>query len=194
MSKPTAICVYCGSSSNTRESHRVAARDFGRLLAEQDITLVFGGGRVGLMGVMADAALAAGGRVAGVIPRFLMAREVGHSGCSEIHVTETMHERKQKMAELADAFAILPGGLGTLDETFEIVTWKQLGLHDKPIVIVNIDGYWDSLGSLLDNLISENYLPEKHRSLLRMVGSVAEILPALSAMPEGRIELESKWI
>lgn len=194
MAKPTAVCVYCGSSSNTRETHRAAARDLGRMLAEQGTALVFGGGRVGLMGVMADAALAAGGRVVGVIPRFLVAWEVGHTGCTELYETETMHERKQKMAELSDGFAVLPGGLGTLDEAFEIITWRQLGLHDKPIVFANIDGYWDSLRALFDNLVAENYVPEKHRGLVRMVDSVGDVLPALSAMPEGRPGLASKWI
>ena len=194
MTIPKAVCVYCGSSSNTRASHQAAARAFGTLLAERNITLVFGGGRVGLMGIVADAALAAGGRVTGVIPRFLMAREVGHSGCSELHVTETMHDRKRKMAELSDGFAILPGGLGTLDEAFEIITWKQLGLHDKPVVFANIDGYWNSLEALFDNLVDEHYVPRKHRSLIRMVRSVDDLLPALSTSPEGRVELDSKWI
>ena len=194
MSPPSAICIYCGSSSATRLTHRSAAARLGRLLAENGVTMVFGGGRIGLMGLAADAALEAGGRVIGVIPDFLMAREVGHAGCTEIHVTGSMHERKQKMAELSDAFAILPGGLGTLDEAFEIITWRQLGLHDKPVVFANIDGYWDPLQALFDNLVREHYVPQQHRKLFETVGSVDEILPALAAMPNERVDLARKWL
>ena len=188
-----SICLYCGSSSNTRDSHRAAAREFGRQLASNDIALIFGGGRVGLMGLAADAALDSGGKVIGVIPDFLVEREVGHAACTELFTTKTMHARKQKMAELSDAFAILPGGLGTLDETFEIVTWKQLGLHDKPIVLVNIDGYWDPLHDLLKHMSAENYVPEAEGDLYAVVSSIDEILPTIRSMPPARTDLKSKW-
>ncbi len=193
MSQIQSICLYCGSSSNTRDSHRNAARNFGLQLARENISLVFGGGRVGLMGLAADAALEAGGTVIGVIPDFLVDREVGHAACTELITTTTMHERKQKMAERADAFAILPGGPGTLDETFEIVTWKQLGLHDKPIVLVNIDGYWDPLHRLLRHMSAENYVPEAEGELYAVVTSIDEILPTVRSMPPAQADLKSKW-
>ncbi len=178
-----SICVYCGASSDTREHHRQAAIEFGTLLAAEGISLVFGGGRVGLMGLAADAALEGGGRVVGVIPEFLVAWEVGHAECTELHTTKTMHERKQLMAELSDAFVILPGGLGTLDEMFEIVTWRQLRLHEKPIIVVNIDRYWDPLEKLLQNMTAENYIPGGHDNLITFVTRIDEILPILRSMP-----------
>ncbi len=171
----------------------MAARNFGLQLAHENISLVFGGGRVGLMGLAADAALEAGGTVIGVIPNFLVDREVGHAACTELITTITMHERKQKMAERADAFAILPGGLGTLDETFEIVTWKQLGLHNKPIVLVNIDGYWDPLHRLLRHMSAENYVLDAENVLYSVVTSIDGILPTIRSMPPAQIDLKSKW-
>ncbi|MDA0663078.1 MAG: TIGR00730 family Rossman fold protein [Proteobacteria bacterium] len=189
-----SICVYCGSSSNIRESHRAAAREFGTRIGTAGIRLVFGGGRVGLMGLVADAALESGGAVTGVIPRFLKAREVGHKGCTELIVTENMHDRKLRMAALADAIVVLPGGLGTLDEAFEILTWKQLGLHDKPVVFANIDGFWTHLVRLIENQIAENYVRETERSLFSVASTVADILPLLETLPAATISLEEKWI
>src|SRR5579883_15172 len=145
MAKVKRLCVYCGSSSQVDEIYRRAAARLGQVIAQAGIELVYGGGRVGLMGLMADAALAAGGRVIGVIPHLLHDREVGHAGVGELIVVGSMHERKQRMFDLADAFVMLPGGLGTLDETIEILTWKQLGLHDKPVIIADIAGYWAPL-------------------------------------------------
>src|ERR1700687_244226 len=139
------ICVYCGSSGRVNEAYRAAATRLGMVLARAGIELIYGGGRVGLMGLVADAALAEGGRVTGIIPMHLHDREVGHTGLTELVVVDNMHNRKRRMFELADAFAVLPGGLGTLDETLEIITWKQLGLHDKPVVIVDVAGYWTPL-------------------------------------------------
>jgi len=198
MSKPKSqvrsLCVYCGSSGRGRDSHHDAARRLGRLMAEAGVRLVYGGGRIGMMGLVADAVLEAGGEVVGIIPRFLDQVEVGHSGVSHMIVTDNMHERKEKMAELSDAFVILPGGLGTLDETFEILTWKQLQLHDKPVVIADIDGYWQPLVALVDRLIDENYARPEHRELFRIVASVDEVLPALEEMPEFRTEIEAKWM
>jgi len=189
-----SLCVYCGSSGRGRDSHHEAARRLGRLMAQAGVRLVYGGGRIGMMGLVADAVLAAGGEVVGIIPRFLDQVEVGHSGVSRMIVTDNMHERNEKMAELADAFVILPGGLGTLDETFEILTWKQLQLHDKPVVIADIDGYWQPLVALVDRMIEENYARPEHRNMFRIVASVDEVLPALEEMPEFRTEIEAKWM
>ena len=183
MAEINSVCVYCGSSSNTRASHRQAAAEFGTLLAAEGVSLIFGGGRVGLMGLAADATLNSGGRVIGVIPEFLAAREVAHTKCTELHTTVTMHERKQKMADLSDAFVILPGGLGTLDEMFEIITWRQLSLHQKPIIIANIDGYWDPLEKLIENMSSENYISRDHNNLITFVSCIEKVLPILRAMP-----------
>jgi uncharacterized protein (TIGR00730 family) len=145
MKRSFALAVYCGSRFGDRPAFADAARNVGRLLGESASTLVYGGGRVGLMGVVADATLAAGGRVVGVIPQALMDREVGHSALSELHVVQTMHERKQLMAERADAFVALPGGIGTLEELYEVWSWQQLGYHDKPVALLNVDGFYDAL-------------------------------------------------
>lgn len=194
MADINSVCVYCASASNGPESHRAAAAQLGTALAENGIRLVFGGGHVGLMGVAADAALAAGGEVIGVIPEFLRDWEVGHDGCDELIVTSSMHSRKQKMAELSDGFAILPGGLGTLDEAFEIITWKQLKLHDKPIVIADIDGYWQPFRSLLDHVADNRYMARRDPSLIRWAASVAEIIPALQGSPAEQQAFESKKV
>jgi hypothetical protein len=194
MAEIHSLCVYCGSSKRGSPSHIDAARDLGKVLAESGVRLVYGGGHVGLMGVAADAVLDNGGEVVGVIPKFLEKLEVGHSACTELFVTDNMHDRKLKMATLSDAFAILPGGLGTLDETFEILTWKQLELHDKPVVLVNIDGFWDPLTCLIESQIAENYVRSEHRSLYRVVPSVADVIPTIQSMPPARFSLESKWL
>ncbi len=194
MAEIKSLCVYCGSSSHVRKSHIDAARELGVILAESGVRLVFGGGRVGLMGVVANAVLENGGEVFGVIPKFLKKREVGHSACSELFVTDNMHDRKLKMATLSDAFAILPGGLGTLDEMFEILTWKQLELHDKPIVLVNVDGYWNPLTNLIDTQIAENYVRTEHRNLYQVAPNVADVLPTIRSMPPPKLSLESKWL
>lgn len=140
-----SVAVYCGSRFGDRPAYADSARVLGRLIAEGAGCVVYGGGRVGLMGVVADAAIAAGGRVVGVIPQALMDREVGHAGLTELHVVQTMHERKQLMAERADAFIALPGGIGTLEEIYEVWSWQQLGYHDKPVALLNVEGYYDSL-------------------------------------------------
>jgi uncharacterized protein (TIGR00730 family) len=140
-----SLAVYCGSRFGDSPGYIHAARLLGRLIAERGGSVVYGGGRVGLMGALADAALAAGGRVVGVIPRALMDREVGHAGLTELHVVLTMHERKQLMAERADAFVALPGGIGTLEELYEVWSWQQLGYHDKPVALLNVEGYYDAL-------------------------------------------------
>lgn len=184
MAHISSLCVYCGSSNAAPLPHKDAAARLGRVLAEAGVSLVYGGGRVGLMGIMADAALAAGGRVVGVIPRHLVEAEVGHGSVSELHVVSTMHERKQKMFELSDAFAILPGGLGTLDEAFEMVTWRQLRLHDKPIMVVDQDGYWGPLMALIDAIEADGYAKRIRGRLLEVVANVDALLPALARASE----------
>lgn len=174
-----SVCVYCGSAGKVSASHKTAARDFGGLLAARGIELVYGGGHIGLMGIAADAALANGGAVIGVIPQFLADYEVAHDGCTELIVTENMHERKRIMAERADAFVVLPGGLGTLDEAFETLTWKQLGLHSKPIVFLNIDAYWAPFMRLIDHQVAEKYVRSTHAGLFETVDSVEAVLPAI---------------
>ena len=166
----------------------------GEILAEVRIRLIYGGGSVGVMGMLADAVANGGGEVVGIIPKFLEQLEVGRRDCTELIVTDSMHSRKQRMAELADGFVILPGGLGTLDELFEIMTWRQLGLHDKPIVVVNVDGYWASLRSLLDDIVEENYARPEHRDLLRIVDTVDDVLPALAEMPLASVNVDAKWL
>ena len=194
MAEIRSVCVYCASSSRGPESHREAARQLGEALAENGIRLIFGGGRVGLMGVTADAALAAGGEVVGVIPHFLQELELGHDGCDELVITDSMHSRKQRMAELADGFAILPGGIGTLDEAFEIITWRQLGRHDKPIVVVDIDGYWSPFHALMDHIVDHNYMHGHHKTLFDVVPGIEHVLPTLRAAPASTKPFESKWL
>lgn len=191
MTEIRSVCVYCGSSDRGPDSHREAARRLGTRLAEYGIRLVFGGGHIGLMGATADAALAAGGEVIGVIPDFLQDLELGHNGCTELIVTDSMHTRKQRMAELADGFAILPGGLGTLDETFEIITWKQLRLHDKPIVVLNVDDYWTPLCAMMTQLTGNGYMRAEHRGLFTLVDNVDAVIPALRAMPSTGLAVDS---
>jgi uncharacterized protein (TIGR00730 family) len=178
-----ALCVYCGSSSAVATIYREAASELGMRLAAAGIEIVFGGGRVGLMGLVADAALAGGGRVTGIIPARLRNAELAHQGVGELIIVDSMHERKRLMAERADAFAVLPGGIGTLDETFETLSWKQLGLHDKPIYLVDIDGYWTTLRALLDDIVERGFAPAKTRRLLQIVPTVTELMTALAEAP-----------
>ena len=160
------LCVYCGSSGAVDERYRAAARELGAGLAEAGIELVFGGGRIGLMGIAADAALAAGGRVVGIIPDRLRDAELAHPDATEIVITGSMHERKRLMAERADAFAVLPGGIGTLDEMFEMLTWRQLGLGDKPCAFLDVDGFYAPLVAMLDRMVDERFLhPDQRRDL-----------------------------
>ena len=194
MAKISSLCVYCGSSRQVPSGHIRVAEQLGELLANSGVRLIYGGGRVGVMGVLADAALAAGGEVVGVIPRFLDDYEVGHNGVTRLEVTESMHERKQLMAELSDGFAVLPGGLGTLDEMFEMVTWKQLRLHDKPIVLVDVAGYWKPLLTLISHIVDAGYARPENEQLFTIVEEVAQILPALERMPEAQSPPQMKWL
>jgi uncharacterized protein (TIGR00730 family) len=175
-----SLCVYCGSRLGQRASYEAAARQVGRLIAERGWQLVYGGGNAGLMGVVANAALTAGAQVIGVIPHSLMSRELGHAGLTELHVVDTMHQRKQMMAERADAFLALPGGIGTFEELFEVWTWRQLGYHDKPVGLLNVDGYYDSLLSFLDQGEAQGFVPSAQRSLLQSSPDAAELLTGLA--------------
>ncbi len=183
MSEVSSLCVYCGSSSEVDPQHLGAARETGRQAAERGIEIVFGGGHVGMMGALADGALAAGGRVTGIIPEILMAREVAHGGVSEMIVVDSMHTRKRIMFERSDAFCALPGGMGTLDETFEILTWKQLGLHDKPIVLANLGGYWNTLLAMLEFQTAEGYVRPGQMGLFQVAMQIESIFGALAASP-----------
>ena len=187
MAELGALCVYCGSSGRVDPRHLEAAAELGREAVRRGIRIVFGGGRVGLMGVLADAALAAGGQVTGIIPGHLMAREVGHEALGDLQVVDTMHERKMRMCDLSDAFCVLPGGFGTLDETFEIVTWRQLGLHDKPVILVNVGGFWDPLVRLIAHQAAAGYVKPAHSGLLQVVESVEAVFDAVAAAPQPKL-------
>jgi len=169
------VCVYCGSSSGS-EAFAGVAVDLGTAMAGEGIGLVYGGGDVGLMGILADAVLANGGEVTGVIPASLVDAEVAHHGLTELVVVGSMHERKARMAELADAFVTLPGGFGTLDETFEVLTWNQLGLLAKPLVFLDVDGFWTPLFDQIGRMIETGLVRPKHRELARRATSVSEVL------------------
>ncbi|KMN30787.1 MULTISPECIES: TIGR00730 family Rossman fold protein [unclassified Chromobacterium] len=186
-----AICLFCGSNKGAKPEYEAAAREFGRTLAEQGITLVYGAGKVGLMGVAADAALAAGGKVIGVIPEFLKAKEVAHTGLTEIHVTETMHQRKALMAELSDGFVALPGGFGTFDELFEILTWGQLSLHGKPVGLLDAAGYYQPLHRMMEHAVAEGFARPGNMDLFR----ISEDLPTLLAQMRAYQPQEvAKWL
>jgi hypothetical protein len=173
------LCVFCSSSDHLPEAFREEARALGNRMAKEGIELVVGGGSVGLMGVLADAVLAGGGTVTGVIPSFLATKELAHEGITRQVVTRTMHERKQEMSRLADAFAILPGGFGTLDEFFEILTWKQLGLHDRPIVVANSGGWFEPLREFCRQAVSWGAVTRRNVELFSVVASAMEVVPAL---------------
>jgi len=187
MTAINSLCVYCGSQVGNSPGHAEAAHRLGVMMAERDIVLVYGGGKIGVMGILADAVIDAGGRVIGIIPNHLQDSEVGHPGVSELLIVDSMHTRKRKMFELSDGFVTLPGGLGTLDETFEIITWKQLGLHDKPIIIVDVDGYWRPLLDLVQGIIANGYARPGVVDLFEVVPSVEGVFEALEAIPAPRI-------
>jgi uncharacterized protein (TIGR00730 family) len=186
-----SVCVFCGSSTPADPRYRDAARALGALVARRGIDLVYGAGGVGLMGELADAALGHGGRVIGVIPAGLFAREVGHTGLTELHEVASMHERKQLMYDLSDAFVALPGGLGTLEELAEVATWSQLGLHGKPIVLLDVDGFWEPLVSQLDRMAGVGLLKPASRDLIQRTRSAEEALRVLAAAEPAHPE---KWI
>lgn len=185
------LCVFAGSSAGEQPEYRSTAEDLGRALAERQIGLVYGGARVGLMGVVADAMLASGGQVVGVIPEALVAKEVAHQGLSELRVVGSMHERKAVMAELSDGFIALPGGWGTLEEFFEVLTWGQLGLHRKPCGLLNSRGYFDGLLSFVEHSIQEGFVRREYRTMISVATSAGELIDLLAAYEPTAVE---KWI
>lgn len=186
-----ALCVFCGSNSGLRPQFASAAKALGIVLAESGIRLVYGGGRVGLMGTIADAALSAGGQVIGVIPQHLVDREVAHEGLTELRIVKSMHERKALMAELSDGFVALPGGLGTLEEFFEVWTWGQLGLHRKPYGLLNVSGFYDPLVEFIDQLVEQKFVKPEHRRMLIIESDVAMLPVRMSGHRTPAVE---KWI
>jgi uncharacterized protein (TIGR00730 family) len=179
MSKVRTVCVYCGSSDGTREVYRAVARELGNALANAGFRLVYGGGCVGLMGVVADAVLSGGGEVIGIIPQYLVDREVAHRGLTGLQIVENMHQRKHMMAELADAFVAMPGGYGTLDELCEVLGWAQLGLHSKPVILLDTEDYWQPLFSMLDHAVNEGFLKPNNRENALRASCVEEVLTIL---------------
>lgn len=186
------LCVFCGSGCGKRPEYADDARRLGQAMARAGLTLVFGAGHVGLMGVLADALLAEGGQAIGVIPRGLMEKELAHRRLTELHVVDSMHARKALMAERADAFAALPGGVGTADELFEIVTWAQLGLHAKPIALLNTLGYFDRLLDWVKHMVAEEFLRPKQRQRLLVASTAEQLLELLATAPPS--EPERKWL
>jgi uncharacterized protein (TIGR00730 family) len=185
------ICVFCGSSAGNHPEYRAATEQLGLLLAQRHIGLVYGGGKVGLMGLLADAVLRAKGEAIGVIPEHLMKREIGHQGLTKMHVVHSMHQRKALMADLSDAFIALPGGFGTLEEFCEVLTWAQLGLHAKPCGILNVLDYYTPLLAMFDHAVQEQFLKPENRKLVLAKESAAELLQALEGWRPVKVE---KWL
>ena len=186
-----SICVFCGSNTGAGDAYAEAARGLACAIAERGLKLVYGGGSIGLMGVLGDAALAAGTHVIGVTPRSLVDREVVHAGLTELRIVETMHERKALMAELSDAFVALPGGLGTLDELFEMLTWNQLGIHRKPCAVLDVNDYYGKLGAFLDHAVEQRFLKAEHRAMLATSRDPEALLDALASTT---LPVVSKWL
>lgn len=187
-----SVCVFCGSSSRVADAHRAAAAELGTLIATRGMRLVYGGGRIGLMGILADAALAGGAEVVGVIPQFLVDLEVAHTGLTELRVVDSMHARKQMMAELADAFVALPGGFGTLEEAVEVMTWHQLGLHRKLTVLVSIGGFWEPFHELAERFVREGFAHPDQRGSFMLVSRVEDVFDALATEPAA-VGAALKW-
>jgi uncharacterized protein (TIGR00730 family) len=191
VSKLESLCVFCGSSLGVRPEYADAARTLGRTLAHAGIRLIYGGGRTGIMGALADSALAAGGEVVGIMPRGLWDREVGHTGLTSMHVVDSMHERKALMSEMGGGFLALPGGLGTLEELFEVWTWAQLGIHRKPCAVLNAGGYFDGMLAFLDHAVAERFVDPQYRGML-LVGDDIDAL--LGRMTAYRAPDVSRWL
>ncbi|QYY32508.1 TIGR00730 family Rossman fold protein [Cupriavidus pinatubonensis] len=185
-----SVCVYCGSSPGNRPEYADAARALGKALVENGMSLVYGGGKVGLMGIVADAVLEHGGSAIGIIPDALMQKEVGHRGLTELHVVRNMHERKQMMADRADAFIAMPGGVGTFEELFETFTWLQLGYHAKPVGLLNVAGFYDGMLGFMSHAVQEGFLKQVHADLLRVADTPAALLAKLADAPRVRVD---KW-
>ena len=186
-----AVCVFCGSREGSRPAYAEAARRTGREIARRGLGLVYGGGRVGLMGTVANAALEAGGEVVGVITEALISKEIAHAGLTKLHVVGSMHERKMLMADLSDGFVTLPGGYGTLEEFFEVLSWAQLSIHEKPCGLLDVDGFWDPLSTLFDQAVNEGFVHSNHRSLVLTEGNPRVLLERMESYkpPEAR-----KWV
>lgn len=186
-----SLCIFCGSSPGQGEHYLTAARQLGQLLAQRGITLVYGGGSIGLMGAAANACMAAGGQVIGIIPRHLQRKEVGNPDLTTLHVVDSMHERKAMMADLSDGFIVLPGGIGTLEEFFEVWTWGQLGIHGKPFGVLDVGGYYQGLFSFLDGMVEQGFLKPAHRAMVRTATDPQSLLDALAGYvaPHG-----DKWL
>lgn len=186
-----AVCVFCGSREGSRSSYVEAARSMGTALASREIGLVYGGGRVGLMGALADAVLEAGGEAVGVIPEALVSKEIGHADLTKLHVVGSMHERKKLMSDLSDGFVTLPGGYGTLEEFFEVLSWAQLSIHEKPCAMLDVDGYYEHLSALFDEMIGEGFVHPEHRSLVLMERDPVALLDRMESYrpPETK-----KWL
>jgi uncharacterized protein (TIGR00730 family) len=185
------LCVFCGSNSGASPEYIEAARQSAKALVTRGLELVYGGGSIGIMGALADAVLEQGGKVIGIIPRPLWDREVGHRGLTELRLVNTMHERKALMAELADGFIALPGGIGTLEEFFEVWTWAQLGIHTKPCGLLNVSGYFDSLLAFLEHAVSEQFIRDRHREMVMVETDVEALLERLMAYRAPKV---SKWL
>ena len=185
------LCIYCGSSPGSLPEFAKAAQDCGAQLAAKGIGLVYGGGNVGLMGLLADAVLAAGGEVIGVIPHHLADKELAHPGATEMHLVGSMHERKQRMADLSDGFIVLPGGIGTLEEMFETLTWLQLGLHHKPIGLLNVAEFFTPMLAFLDSMVARRFLKQEHRDLLLVEEDIKALLPRMTAF---KAPDANKWL
>ena len=185
------VCVYAGSNPGSDPAYAEAARGFAAELTRRGIGLVYGGGKVGLMGVLADTVLEAGGEAIGVMPQALIDREIGHPGLTELKIVASMHERKALMAELSDAFVAVPGGIGTLEELIEVYTWSQLGIHDKPCGVLNVRGYYDHLAAFLDHAVAEGFLRPQHRAVLSVASEPADLLDRLAAYVPSNV---GKWL
>jgi uncharacterized protein (TIGR00730 family) len=187
----SSVCVFCGSNGGADPAYLAAAEAVGAGLAQRGIRIVYGGGRVGLMGALADSARAAGGEVVGVMPQALVDREIGHTGIDDLRVVDTMHERKALMVELADAFVALPGGIGTLEELFEVYTWAQLGIHAKPLALLDVAGYYEPLAAFLDHAVAQRFLRAETRAMLAVADSIEDVLETFERW---RPPAMHKWI
>ncbi len=194
MAQIKSLCVYCGSRPGRNDHFRKIARKFGTILAREKIRLVYGGGNIGLMGEIANTVMKYGGEVTGIIPRHLNEEEVGWKEATNFFVVDNMHDRKRMMFDHADGFVALPGSIGTLDETIEVITWKQLRLHDKPIILVNADNYWQPLLTLIDNFIEQEFTTPETLKLFQVVNTVEEVMPLLKSLPEIAVQTKNTLI
>jgi len=194
MSEIKSLCVYCGSSINVDDDFKDAAKKMGEILAKSNIRLVYGGGKAGLMGIIADSVMKNGGEVLGIIPSHISDREIQHTSLTELIIVESMHVRKQMMVDNSDAFLVLPGGVGTLDETCEIITWRQLGIHDMPIIIGNLKDYWTPFLSMIDHIADEGFMRQDDKKTFQVVDSIDDVMDAIERAPKETFDPSSKWI